>query len=294
MAIGVLLFLAMMLFLLGFQNFNREREFQLKRLIGLEKSSTKKEKKQMFKSSADLMSQSALALSGEAFFLICVISAVSTGIIGSIFFSHPLIGLILLPVGFNLPRMWAKQKIKKRADLMIEQMTTALDIVATVLRSGGQFTRALARVAEKVPAPLGTEFREILNDINAGKTVSEALSMAEKRIPLIEFSIFALSYRINSQTGGNLAEVYDEKSTDLNEQKRIIEVMNSYTSQGRTSATIVAAMPFVVIAIVRILSPDYLDPLLETTWGPVIVALCVGCIIMGYRLTRSMATFTKL
>ncbi len=293
MALGVLIFLAIMLLFLGYQNLNREKELQLKRLLGLEKSMSRKEKRQAFKSYGDLMAQAAVDLSGEAFFIICIISGAVLLVAGASFFSHPLVGLILLPVGYNLPRLWAGQKIKKRADIMLEQMTVVLDIVATVMRSGGQFVKALTRVAEKVPAPMGTEFRQILNDINAGKTVSEALSMAEKRIPLVEFSIFALSYRINSQTGGNLAQVYDEKSTDLNEQKRMLDVMNSYTSQGRTSAAIVAVMPFAVVFVIRIISPDYLDPLLQTAWGPFVVAMCVASILIGYRLTRNMATFTR-
>ena len=55
------------------------------------------------------------------------------------------------------------------------QLPDALDLMARSLRAGHAFSGGLQMVAEEFDDPVGTEFLRVMNEINYGSPVDQAL-----------------------------------------------------------------------------------------------------------------------
>jgi tight adherence protein B len=94
---------------------------------------------------------------------------------------------------------------------------------------------------------------------------------------------------IQRQTGGNLAELLTKLSTLLRERTQFHGKVRALTAQGRGSALFLACwLPFIT-AVVWYTSPTYLMPLVENTWGHLVILGAVSLDLGGYLMARRIA-----
>jgi tight adherence protein B len=57
----------------------------------------------------------------------------------------------------------------------------------------------------------------------------------------------------------------------------------------KTEQKILNIMPFAVIGLLLMMSPDYLSPLYDSIQGQIIMTVCVALTIMSYLLSKKIA-----
>jgi tight adherence protein B len=77
---------------------------------------------------------------------------------------------------------------------------------------------------------------------------------------------------VQRETGGNLAETLDHISEVIRQRFRFERRLRTLTAEGRMSAWILIAVPFVLGGILHATSPDYLSSLLKDPRGPTMLA----------------------
>ena len=77
--------------------------------------------------------------------------------------------------------------------------------------------------------------------------------------------------------GGNLAEVLQTAAETMLHRNRLRREMKALTAEGRISAIVLGAMPFLLFAFLFTTNRDYLEPLFERTPG--IIAM-VGAVVL--------------
>jgi len=87
----------------------------------------------------------------------------------------------------------------------------------------------------------------------------------------------ALVALLQRETGGASAEVIDQVSENIRGRMEIRRLVQTLTAQGRMARWIVSLMPVVLVVLILLIFPRYLDPLLHETFG--ILVLC-GCAVM--------------
>ena len=81
-----------------------------------------------------------------------------------------------------------------------------------------------------------------------------------------------ISVSVQSQTGGNLAEVLARLATLMRQRSTLQLKVKALSAEGRLSAWFLSAMPFILYGAVRLLSKDYFA---ELTGSPVLVPALV-------------------
>jgi len=90
---------------------------------------------------------------------------------------------------------------------------------------------------------------------------------------------------IQRQTGGNLAELLDKLGTLLRERIQFHGRVRALTAQGRMAAIFLALwLPFIV-GLTWVVSPEYLQPLIETDWGNGVLAGAFGVDVLAYYIS---------
>ena len=142
-----------------------------------------------------------------------------------------------------------------------------------------------------LPAPLGEEFRLLVEGQNLGMTVDDLMEKGIERLPTAEYKFFAIVVQIQRQTGGNLAETLANLSSVLRERKKMRDKVKALSSEAKASAMIIGSLPFCVMGAVRLFSPDYLGPMFDDPRGLTMLAGAGVWMLVGIGVMAKMINF---
>lgn len=206
----------------------------------------------------------------------------------------PRFGLILAFVGLVLGiyavRSYLRSMGKRRIRKFEDQLPDTLSILANSVRGGFSLFQALQLIARESAEPSKTEFLRVIQEISLGAPMDDALQRLAGRIPTEDVDILVTAISLQHQTGGNLSHVLDVVATTVRERHRVEREIRSMTAQQRFSASMLAALPFVLALVIWTISPSYIGRLFEWSW---VLCMPVGAIIMtiiGLIVMRRLAT----
>jgi tight adherence protein B len=176
----------------------------------------------------------------------------------------------------------------KRLTKLERQLPDALDILTRAVRAGYAFTSGLLVIADEMPDPIAQEFRKTYEQQNLGLPLRDALYNLSVRVPLPDVRIFVSTLQIQSESGGNLAEVLDKLATVVRERFRLLQQVRIYAAEGKMSMYVLLSMtPFLLVAMYY-LNPRYLGRLLEDLNGLLVLEIGVLLQILGYFVIRRL------
>jgi tight adherence protein B len=157
----------------------------------------------------------------------------------------------------------------------------ALDLLGRAVRAGHAFTTGIEMVASESAEPVAGEFRATFEEQNFGLPLRDALLNMAQRVPLVDVRFFATALLVQKETGGNLAEILDELARVMRERFRIHREVQVKTAQGRLTAAILIALPIIMLIVMKVVNPGYVDVLFTDPVGPKILAGAVLLQIIG-------------
>ena len=223
-----------------------------------------------------------ILISAGATFLILSLIVKAVGVL-------PIIAAIA--VGLGLPHLIIGSMIKKRIKSFITLFPDALDLIVRGLRSGLPLSESISIVANEIDDPVGSEFRIVKDQIKLGKTVDDALWQTSDRIDNAEFKFFVISLAIQKETGGNLAETLAKLSDLLRRRQQMKLKIKAMASEGKASAYIVGALPFVMFIALTVLNYDYASVLFTDPRGIMAALVGLAWMAIGVFIMSRMISF---
>ncbi len=222
------------------------------------------------------------------FVLISLISAVVFAGLGLIRM-RSLIGLILGGVaGIILPNIYLSFRERRQKALLSGQIGDMLLLLANYLRAGHAFQKAMEIVSREVPSPLADELRKFAKDTALGTPINQALMELEQRTEDDDLGLAITAVLIQHEVGGNLAEILDNINYTIRERVRLKGEIRTLTTQGRMSAWILTALPFLIGSFIMMASPSYIVPLISTPEGYIMLAGAAVAEIVGILVIRKI------
>jgi tight adherence protein B len=152
------------------------------------------------------------------------------------------------------------------------QLPDTLNLLATSLRAGYSLLQAVEAVGEQAPDPTRREFGRAMAEIRLGRQMDDAMSDIAERMDSRDFEWAVLAIEIQREVGGNLAEVLQTTAETMVQRNRLRREMKALTAEGRISAIVLSLLPVGVFFFIAVSNPDYMEPLLTTTVGRVVLA----------------------
>lgn len=128
--------------------------------------------------------------------------------------------VVLAVVGFFLPNLWLRSKIKKRQKEIIKVLPDAIDLLSISVEAGLGFDAALARLCEKSDNALTQEFSKVLTEMRLGKTRRDALRELSHRTGVEPLNTFVLAIIQADQLGVSISGVLRIQSVDMRIKRR--------------------------------------------------------------------------
>jgi tight adherence protein B len=214
---------------------------------------------------------------GEAIIGMFGLAAVG-GILAAIFnglvFGLIIFGVLLLLIVFFLKYAGGREKKKFE-----KQLPDTLILMSTSLRAGYSLLQATEAVASEAPDPTAREFGRAIAEARLGRTVGDALQGIVERTQSADFEWAQMAIEIQREVGGNLAEVLQTVADTMRARNRLKGEIKALTAEGRLSAIILGALPFFMAGFLWATNRDYLQPLLDSTFGR--IAIGVGLLLMA-------------
>jgi len=169
-----------------------------------------------------------------------------------------------------------------------EQLPDAVDIMTRALRAGHPFNSCLKLVAEDMEPPISREFELTFADVNYGNDLRQALLGMLLRVPSSNLMAVVTAVLIQKETGGNLAEIFERIAQVIRSRFRFGRRVRTLSAEGRLSAWILALVPIVLFAVLWVMSPDYLPPLLNDPMGQKLIAFACLMLVLGVLWMRKI------
>ena len=188
------------------------------------------------------------------------------------------------------PLLYLRRKKKKRMRKLQSQLPDVLDMIARALRAGHAFTTGMRLAADEFDDPFGTELAETLDEINFGVSVSDALTNLATRLDSPDIRYFVISVLIQRTTGGNLAEILENIARLIRERIKFQGKVRVLSAEGKLSAVILIALPFVIVLALSFLSRNYIYVLWAEPAGRIMAGVAVIMMILGALVMKKIVT----
>jgi tight adherence protein B len=226
-----------------------------------------------------LLDRAAWPLRSTEFIVLQILGAVVGALLGFGLFGRWWLGIVLLVGGAIVPRLVLAQRVAKREAAFLSQLPDVLQLLSGSLQAGYGFMQAIDTVAKEATPPASTEFSRVLAESRLGMPVEDALNSMADRVGGSDFRWVVLAINIQRQVGGNLAALLSTVANTLREREMVRRQIKVLSAEGRLSAIILVALPFLLAGYISIVNPGYLGELTKATIGKIMIV--VGVVLMG-------------
>lgn len=160
---------------------------------------------------------------------------------------------ITVIAGVFFAYLWLKKREQNQFE---ESFPDALNMLSSAVSSGESITHAIMYVGNTLNSEVGKEFKIMGKRLQLGESPDDVFRKACLRFPYPSFHFFVITLRANMQRGGQLKEVILRLNRLLFNARSIEKKKYALTSEARTSAKIVAAIPVFFLFILQYLSPE--------------------------------------
>ncbi|HTZ78253.1 MAG TPA: type II secretion system F family protein [Stellaceae bacterium] len=222
----------------------------------------------------------------------CVATAVLT-LAGMIYFSLPLVASIPggLFAGLVLPHLAVGFACSRQSKRFTNLFPEAIGLMVRGIKSGLPIGETFVVIGQEVPNPVGNEFRRVSDEIRLGQSMDQALWDAAKRVDTPEIKFLVVSLSVQRETGGNLAETLENLDSILRRRRQMRLKIKAMSSEARASAAIIASLPFIMLAILSAVNPDYIAKLFDTQMGHMMLGAGCFSMALGIFVMQKMARF---
>ncbi|MGI8932142.1 MAG: type II secretion system F family protein [Sphingomicrobium sp.] len=198
-----------------------------------------------------------------------------------------IIATFALLIGAGIPMLYFQARAGRRRKKIQDQFPVALDVFVRGLRAGHPIASALDLLTVEMPDPIGSQFGVVVDEVTYGADLRDALTAMADRWDLEDMRMFVVSLSVQSETGGNLAEILENLSTVIRERASMMMKVRALSSEGRMTATMLTGLPVMAFTILFLANPSfYLDVADDPAFMPGFIVLLLMYAIGFYAIRR--------
>jgi tight adherence protein B len=197
--------------------------------------------------------------------------------------------LVFIMTSSVLPIFILKTIIIKRQNNFIKEFPNALDMLVRGVKSGMSPSQCFIQISKEIPGPCGEEFVNIVNEVQAGITLSNAIYRSYDRIKISELKFFACVISIQQQTGGNLAEIVQNIVNVMRGRVQLQNKAKALASEAKAQTIVLGSMPFFIVGLIAYVNYSYISLLWTTPIGKIILGVSLTMMLIGIMIMKKIS-----
>lgn len=180
----------------------------------------------------------------------------------------------LATVGIGVP-LWASAGRRSRQAALTAEMPRVFRSLAVAMGSGETLAQAIEYVAANEEGPAQEAFARAGMRMRCGVGAKDALEALSSELEAPGMDLLTCALLISQRTGSPLKGLFRSSASLVERQGEFERALAVKTAQVRLSARIVCLLPFALLALLSVLSPDY-QAGLATPVGMASVAVAIA------------------
>jgi tight adherence protein B len=211
-----------------------------------------------------------------------VIMVIGAGALAHAWRQDVLVTAVAALVGFFAPRAYVALRRGRRLRAFNDQLSDTINLMVNSIRAGYSILQAMRAVSEEMGPPASTEYGRVVQEVQLGIPLDEALAHMLRRVPSEDLDMMITAVNVQREVGGNLAEVLESISYTIRERIRIQGEIRALTAQSRISGYMVAGVPIALAAVIYLINPEFMGLLFQHTCGHIMIGTAVAGIGAGF------------
>lgn len=204
---------------------------------------------------------------------------------------HPVLGAAGFPAGVACAAVGARALVRhagaKRARSFGRQLADALPMAAQHLRAGTSLETAFVSIARFVSQPAKSELQRVADEVRFGRVpIDEALGHMAARTADKDAEFLSVAVGVQRIGGGNLADLLESTAARMAAKQELRDDIDAITSQGRYASKLIAACPFLVLAVVVLGAPDIGTAFWASPYWPLVMAALIALDVAALAAIR--------
>ncbi len=191
----------------------------------------------------------------------------------------------------GIPKYILKKMIASRQKKFLADLADALEAMMRLLKAGMPVSESIKMVAREFTGPIGEEMGRIFDQQKIGVSLPDAVLESARRVPIPEMQMFATAVAIQAQTGSSLSEILENLARVIRLRFRLRRKVQALSSEAKSSALIIGALPIFVATGMYFINPDYIGLLFYHPTGKWLLAFAIFWMCCGVLVMRQMINF---
>lgn len=158
------------------------------------------------------------------------------------------------------------------------------DALSDALGSGKSLTQGLSELPAPKNKELETLFRTMSNRIAYGESPEQVFKEVSATSESPAFKTLGTAISVHYGAGGNLRELLSEFSDQQREQLLFRQSLKTQTAQGRLSVKLVGLVPPILLGVIGVVMPGYLDVFFISPSGRLMLGTALLLDAIGFFL----------
>lgn len=183
--------------------------------------------------------------------------------------------------GAFIPWAYLSFKRSRRLKAFKYSLADTLQLMSGSLSAGLSLAQSVDTVVREGTEPISGEFRRALVEARLGVEIEDALEGVAERMESVDFEWVVMAIRIQREVGGNLSELLNNVAATIREREYLERQVSALSAEGRLSVWILGGLPPGFLAYLLVANRSYLEPLISTMIGYVMLGVMAMLEIAG-------------
>jgi len=183
--------------------------------------------------------------------------------------------------GALIPTAFLSIKRSRRLKAFKYGLADTLQLMSGSLSAGLSLAQSVDTVVREGRDPIAAEFRRALVEARLGVEIEDAMDSIAERMESKDFEWVVMAIRIQREVGGNLSELLNTVAATIREREYLERQVQALSAEGRLSVWILGGLPPGFMAYLLVANPTYLEPLISTTIGYIMLGLMAVLLTVG-------------
>lgn len=174
------------------------------------------------------------------------------------------------------------------AEQLLRQLPDTIQITTSAVKAGWPVGEAFRAVSREMLDPTREQFAIVVNEMDVGQRVSDALHGVYERSGVSEYAMLSVTLAVQASSGGRLAETLETLGDAIRERIALAGRAKALAGESRIASRVMTSLPFLVGGILYLLNPSFMDMMFEDSRGRAMLAIAVTMLVSGALWMRRM------
>ncbi|WP_242622273.1 type II secretion system F family protein [Olsenella sp. Marseille-P4559] len=186
-----------------------------------------------------------------------LVAGIGIACVGGILFLSPVSALALAVSERVALSVWRSSLSRRRAHEISQEMPGVFRTLSVALGAGQTLAQAIEYVGSHGHGPVAAGFASASLGLRCGESTEDVLEALSNKLEAPGMGLLTTALVISHRTGSPLRDLLSRSAALVERQGEFERELEVKTAQVRLSARIVCGLPFLMVALLAIISPDF-------------------------------------